>query len=163
MQGELYHYGVLGMKWGVHRANVHASKAAKLSTRAAAATNDAKREKLTARAQKQSSRSTALLNKHTRLAGSAETLHRVSNTSTGKLFAQSLVMGTYGTMKYHEARAKNKDRTESFIIALAHEGINRLTDGITSIVEPRRSQEKRERRNSSIERKYTKYKNAGGF
>lgn len=50
MQNELYHYGVVGMKWGVHRAQKKAAASVRLGKKALA--YDAKAAKLNKKSEK---------------------------------------------------------------------------------------------------------------
>lgn len=133
---ELYHYGVLGMKWGIHRANVNAAKAKRAKARG-------KYEQ----AKKYSDKSKKILKKHTDRT-SKETVKYVNKTSTGKLVAESLLLGTYGALKYNQARAsKNASRGRAAVEGILYSGANRLSYGLLGIVEPRlRASDKNKRK-----------------
>lgn len=151
---ELYHYGVLGMKWGQHRAKKNVSKAktaresakewdeiarnasSKGKTEAAA-----KYKRYAARdradAKKYDSKAKQIEQKHRQRAGS-KTYDRVKNTSTGKLVAQSMIMGTYGTLKYQQAKAERNTSTgRAFAEAAIYNAANNFSGGLVGIVEPR--------------------------
>lgn len=123
---ELYHYGVLGMKWGVHRAKSYQEK----SNRARA------RGKMAA-AQKYQNKSDRIMAKHERLAGGKKTISRVSKQSMGKTLAQAAIFGTYGALKYNQARAKHASMGKAVVEATLYSVGNKLTSGMLSVVEPR--------------------------
>lgn len=157
---ELYHYGVLGMKWGVRRArkNVSKAKTARESAKEwdefardasskgktkAAAKYKSYAAKDRADAKKYDSKAKQIEQKHRQRAGS-KTYDRVKNTSTGKLFAQSMLMGTYGTLKYHQAKAEKKTSTGRAVVeGLLYGGVNGLTSGGLGVLEPRLSERSR--------------------
>lgn len=121
----LQHYGVLGMKWGVHRAKVNAEKA----SRAKARGDSEAAVKYTAKANK-------IKQKHINRT-SKETYNRVKNTSTAKLLGESMVLGTYGALKYNEARSSGSGRGKSILNGLLYGTFGAATGGLASIVEPR--------------------------
>lgn len=121
----LAHYGVLGMKWGVHRARKNQQKAAK----ARAKGNTEAANKYAAKAKK-------IEQKHVDRTD-RKTYNRVKNTSAAKLYGQSLVLGTYGALKYNQARANGGTRGQSIIEGLAMGVANDLTSGLLSVAEPR--------------------------
>lgn len=123
---ELYHYGVLGMKWGVHRAKSYQSKADKARSKGD-----------TERANKYQSKSKKIMAKHERLAGGKKVLNRVTKQSLGKTLAQSYVFGTYGALKYNQARAKNAGRGKAALKATLYNMGNKFTSGALGVVEPR--------------------------
>lgn len=125
MNEELYHYGVLGMKWGVHRARKNAAKASR-----------AKAKGKTEKAAKYDAKAKKLRQKHEDLAGKAA-IDYTNNQSTGKTVAKSLLMGTYGTLGYNQARANGHGRGRSAAVAVLANLGNNLTYGLGSIVEPR--------------------------
>ena len=137
---ELYHYGVLGMKWGVHRSKVHSRKSEKFKNKALKAKQSGKTEKakkMEFRAKQQSTTASALLKKHKKLAGSA--FNRLNNQSVGKTLVQSVVIGSYGALKYNQARAKNVGRAQSLINGVLNQIGNMATGGLISVVSPRTS------------------------
>ena len=97
--GELYHYGVLGMKWGHHKAKVYTTKA----NRARAQGNMGDARMYNAKARKATA-------KTERLGGGKAASQRVKKQSAGKTAAQVALFGTYGAMKYNQARAKHASR-----------------------------------------------------
>lgn len=123
---ELYHYGVLGMKWGVHRAKSYQEK----SNRARARGNMTD-------AQKYQNKSDRITAKHERLAGGKKTMNRVSKQSMGKTMAQTAVFGTYGALKYNQARAKHASRGRAAVEATLYNAGNKLTGGVLGVAEPR--------------------------
>lgn len=123
---ELYHYGVLGMKWGVHRAKAYQAKS-----------NRARARGDMGNAQKYQNKSNQITAKHERLAGGKKTLKRVSKQSMGKTLAQTAVFGTYGALKYNQARAKHASRGKAAVQATLYNAANKMTGGILGAAEPR--------------------------
>lgn len=124
--GELYHYGVLGMKWGVHRAKAYQAKS-----------NRARAQGDMGNAQKYQNKSKQIMAKHERLAGGKKVLNRVNKQSMGKTLAQSVLFGTYGALKYNQARAKHASRGKAALKATLYNMGDLLTNGALGVVEPR--------------------------
>ena len=133
----LEHYGVLGMKWGVRRAQKNKQKAAQARARGD-----------TESATKYSNRARAIEQKHKDRAGS-NTYNRVKNMSNAKAVGQSLVFGTYGALKYNQARSAGSGRLRSAAEAIIYLNADILSGGLASVVEPRVSASDRRNRRSN--------------
>lgn len=132
---EFEHYGVLGMKWGVHRAKVNKSKSNKYRSKAMASTGS-KKEKEFKKAEKYAKKSKKIQTKHELRAGK-ETYKKVDKTSVTKLLGESVLMGTYGSIKYNRSRAKGENVFTSFFNGTGHSILNTAFLGLPSFVEPR--------------------------
>ena len=133
----LEHYGVLGMKWGVRRAQKNKQKAARARARGD-----------TESATKYSNRARVIEQKHKDRAGS-DTYNRVKNMSNAKAVGQSMVFGTYGDLKYNQVRSAGSGRHRSAAEAIIYNNVDILSGGLISVVEPRVSaSDRRERRSN---------------
>lgn len=141
----LAHYGVIGMKWGVRRAEKNREKARMHRQKARMSKNRAKE---LAKAKKYETRAKKIEQKH-KDRTSVKTYDRVKNTSTAKLIGESMVLGTYGALKYNQARASGKTRGKAILNGLLNGTLDMATLGVWRHAEPRvRAKEKRERRES---------------
>ena len=112
---ELYHYGVIGMKWGVRKAD-RGEKVGRLGRYLSSSNRDEAARAL--------SRNKAYSEKDVDVAREYADVHkrsvinRYSSQSTGKRVAQILLMGSQGTAYYHENRMKGNGRAKSYIKAM---------------------------------------------
>ena len=159
----LAHYGVIGMKWGVRRAEKNKEKArmhkrfaddydpkkslVKLSDREKARMSKNRAKEL-AKAKKYEARAKKIEQKH-KDRTSAKTYNRVKNASTAKLLGESMVLGTYGALKYNQARASGMKRGESVVTGLLGGTLDMATLGIWRHTEPRRTAKKKRQRRES--------------
>lgn len=147
---ELYHYGVLGMKWGQHRAKKYKEKAASDRKRANQASYDAgyfknnksplaKKARVKAqykanyyrnRASKYESKAKKLESRGRNYTASAR--KAIKNMSTGKAVAQSMLLGSYGAAVYNNARSKNVSKGKAVVTATLANWGNNLTLGALS-------------------------------
>lgn len=153
-EDELRHYGVLGMKWGVHRAKRNVSKAStarksakewdeiakynekKGKTKQAAKYREyAKKDR--ADAKKYDSKAKQIEKKNQKLAGGKKAYDYMKKQSMGETIAKSYLFGTYGALKYNQARSKGNSRAKSAVDAIVYGVGNNLTMGILSVAEPR--------------------------
>lgn len=134
----LIHYGVLGMKWGQRRARIASEKASKYSSKGK-----------TSKAAKYSEKATRISSKHKQLGGTAA-YNRVKSTKTGKLIAQSYLLGTYGALKYHDAVGKGSSKGKALVKGFLYGTADRATAGLTSVVEPRMDKKKLKNKASNV-------------
>lgn len=164
---ELYHYGVLGMKWGVHRAR---NKIAKQQYKAKTdkAFRDYERsinsiEKGYKRGQtlskKDQAREAAVEKKYSNAVSKAkkdyknakkdrsndaaianrlyskqskETNERITSMSTGKAVLQSYLMGSYGALKYNEAKSRGASTGKAVVEGLLYNTADNMSGGVLS-------------------------------
>lgn len=128
---ELYHYGVLGMKWGHHKAKVYTAKA----KRARARGNMGDAQMYTAKARKATAETE-------RLGGKAVS-QRVKKQSAGKTAAQMVLFGSYVALKYNQARAKHASRGEAAAKATLYSIGNNMTGGLLEFHEDIQSRKRK--------------------
>lgn len=119
INNELYHYGVIGMKWGVRKSD-RGEKVGRLGRWLSTSNRDEAANVL--------SRNKAYDDKDVAVAREYANVHkrsvvdRYSSQSTGKRVAQILLMGSQGTAYYHENRMKGNGRAKSYIKAMLARG-----------------------------------------
>lgn len=124
-QNELKHYGILGMRWGVRRARNSLEKAKQLRKQGR------KKE-----ATKLETKAKNRLAKHERLAGK-KTIDYTMRQSLGKSVAKSLLLGTYGALRYDQMRSEDINRGLSAAVGVLGSVANYNTMGVASIINPR--------------------------
>lgn len=156
---ELYHYGVLGMKWGIRRARKQQANLRKKARtaresadewdetanyrRAAGKTKQAdeyskyaKKDRVDAakyevKANRIGKNDADIADKLYSKQSSAAN-KRIAEMSTGKAIAQAALMGSYGALKYNEARAEGVSRGKAAVNAVLQNAANTYTGGILS-------------------------------
>lgn len=137
----LHHYDVLGMKWGHHRYKVNMRKAK--NARQAAKEWD---EIAAAERERGKKRPSGYYTSHERLAGGKASYDYTTQQSMGKTILKSMIMGTYGTLKYNQSRAKGKDAVSAYGKSIVSNLLNVATGGIARYAEPRISNPKNKSR-----------------
>lgn len=176
---ELKHYGVLGMKWGVRRAERNVSKAAsarksakQLTSEAASVRKSANRltsearaleasgkkrkarklmeqaqtdadkaNKLMEQAQSKSAKANKYANKakkiedRNRKRGGDEMYDYVKKASTGKMISESLMLGSYGAMKYHQSRFNGESKGKAVVKGMLYNAANNFSLGLVSALD----------------------------
>lgn len=167
----LAHYGVLGMKLGQHRARKAYAKADAYAERAKSSKeglkeglaiakyskahgrstkfvdwqNKKEREayrKLSARSKQYRKDAQRITKRNAELAGGKKVYDRVTTQSTAKLVGKSMVMGSYGALKYEQARSRDKSVGKSLVPGVSHAYADTFTFGLTGVIEPRVSAKK---------------------
>ena len=93
-------------------------------------------DKLNAKADKYDAKSKKIRQKHEDRAGKAA-LKYTEKQSVGDAVVKSMLFGTYGTLKYNQARAAGASRGKAAVRGVLSTMGNGLTYGVVSIAEPR--------------------------
>lgn len=126
----LCHYGVLGMKWGIHKAKAYAKSANRIIAKKGV------NPETMAKAEKRRAKSAKIEQKH-RDRGGSKTYDRVANTRTAVLYGQSVMLGTYGALNYQRARANGDTVAQGILDGCITAVGNYVTSGLLGIIEPR--------------------------
>lgn len=147
----LCHYGVLGMRWGVHNASRASEKSTQAKNKALTYQNSDvnKYNKYMNKSTKYAAKSERITAKHKARAGSA--YDYTNNESLAKTVGKSLVFGTYGTLKYNALRGAGTGRIASAGGAALMGVANAYSSGLLSVIEPRVSAHSRKSSGNGLE------------
>lgn len=126
-QNELYHYGVVGMKWGHRRARKMMERAGRLDQKARNRGNDVYRAKANVLRSKAD-----LINKKNirQLGKDGKVLYqKIGKTSGAKVAAQAALMGSYGALKYNKARLNGNGRGKAYVKGIVANNLNIASGG----------------------------------
>ena len=150
---ELYHYGVLGMKWGHRKARRYEHKAqiaresakewkeigAYKADKLAKKGKIEKAKKVESKYAKYAKKDRADAKKYEQKAkekyydrATKKTRTAVEKMSTGKAVSQSMVLGSYGSLVYTSARQKGVSKGRAAAQAIMNNTLNNLTLGALS-------------------------------
>lgn len=152
---ELNHYGVIGMRWGHRRANKFAKKSslakasakeweemARYKEKQGKAETAAKYRKNAEddrqAAAKYAGKSKAIKSKNIKRAGGKKAYDYSTKESIGKSAAKTLLLGSYGAMKYNEARSKGLTRGKAYFDAYKYATLNQASYGAYGANEDRK-------------------------
>ena len=154
----LAHYGVLSMKWGVHRAKKASEKAAmykryaddykvsdyttKLSSKEQTKMNTT-RSKLLAKSTKYANKAARIKANNKALAGGSKAYNYTKSQSLGKSLLKSALFTSYGALKYDQARSSGASRGKAALEGILYGTANNLTIGAMSVAEPQLSAKNR--------------------
>ena len=130
---ELYHYGVLGMKWGIRRTRVKQAKRAYKKAKSNATNlkerSNAKKDYKKAKKDRSNDAEIAnkLYSKQNKNANDA-----IAKMSTGKAFTQSLMLGSYGALKYNEFKGIGMSKGKAAVGGLIFNMANNSTGHVVS-------------------------------
>lgn len=162
--GELKHYGVVGMKWGIRRAARKATADVRKARRAASReANKAiskhnntwfgKEKKAAAeknmydaverydkadkayKAAYKKAKAQATKDMYEKKGYDKATVERVAKMSAGKTVGQSILMGSYGALKYNEAKAKGASTGRAVVKGMFMNNVNFGTGGLVSTID----------------------------
>ena len=162
--GELKHYGVVGMKWGIRRAARKATadvrKARKAANReyqkaaekaghtwfnkdkraaadqkAADAMNRSIKADKAYKAAYKKAKAQAAKDMYEKKGYDKATVERVDKMSAGKAIGQSMLMGSYGALKYNEAKGKGASTGRAVAKALLMNRVDANTFRIASTLD----------------------------
>lgn len=122
---ELRHYGVLGMRWGIRRSKevkgVKANKR-KYKGNKEAYQKDMKKARIDA--------ANRLYSKN-----SKKTNAEIASWTRGESAARVMLLGSYGTMKYTQAKNRGTDTGKAVVEALLYNWGNNMTGSVLSGLE----------------------------
>jgi hypothetical protein len=130
---ELQHYGVLGMKWGIKRARIKQAKQQykKARDKASDKADIQKAKDNYKKAKNDRSNDAAIANKlYSKQSKEANKI--VARMSTGNAIAQSMLLGSYGALKYNEARAAGASNGRAIVNGLIGNFMNANLAGVPS-------------------------------
>lgn len=173
--GELKHYGVLGMKWGIRRAarkatadvrkarnaaNREYSKAfnkaaytwvgkerrAEANKKAAVAMARSIEADRKYKAAYKKAKEQAAKDMYEKKGYDKGTVERVAKMSAGKAIGQSILMGTYGALKYNEAKSRGASTGRAAVTGIIMGNVDGMSGRIVSTldgIDTRRTNKKR--------------------
>lgn len=124
---DLEHYGVISMKWQHHRVNAAQAKAAKAKNKLDATEKGTKAYvKASNKYQKAQRKAYTQKAVYEGIYTRSNARKLVERQSMGKTLAQSLLMGSFGAMRYNDARAAGVSKGESIVKGIMGSAVNHM-------------------------------------